>query len=90
VFTDQIKAIMADVRRAERWLGIAGPLAITAMLVVGVWRWHRRVETERADEDRAEGHPPRPERSSRRPRYSWVAPPAESCIVITAIPAMYV
>ena len=60
VFTDQFKAIMADVRRVERWLGVAGPLAITAMLVVGVWRWHRRFETERVDQDRTEVHPPPP------------------------------
>jgi glycerol-3-phosphate O-acyltransferase / dihydroxyacetone phosphate acyltransferase len=46
-FTDQIKAIMADVHRAERWLGLAGLLALAAMLVVGVWRWHRRVGEER-------------------------------------------
>jgi membrane protein implicated in regulation of membrane protease activity len=42
-FTDQIKAIVADVHRAERWLGLAGLLALAAMLVVGVWRWPRRV-----------------------------------------------
>ena len=42
-FTDQIKAIMADVHRAERWLGLAGLLALATMLGVGVWRWHRRV-----------------------------------------------
>jgi len=29
-FTDQIKAIMADVHRAERWLGLAGLLALAA------------------------------------------------------------
>ena len=42
-FTDQIKAIMADVHRAERWLGLAGLLALAALLVVWVWRWNRRV-----------------------------------------------
>jgi glycerol-3-phosphate O-acyltransferase / dihydroxyacetone phosphate acyltransferase len=46
-FTDQIKAIMADVHRAERWLGLAGLLALATMLGVGVWRWHRRVGEER-------------------------------------------
>ena len=51
-FTDQIKAIMADVHRAERWLGLAGLLALAAMLVVGVWRWHRRVGRERLDRNR--------------------------------------
>ena len=41
-FTDQITAIMADVHRAERWLGLAVLLALAAMLAVGVWRWNRR------------------------------------------------
>jgi membrane protein DedA with SNARE-associated domain len=50
-FTDQIKAVMADVHRAERWLGLARLLALAAMLVVGVWRWHRRVAKERLDEE---------------------------------------
>jgi membrane protein DedA with SNARE-associated domain len=59
-FTDQIKAIMADVHRAERWLGLAGLLALAAMLVVGVWRWHRRVGKERLDEESAAGRSPPP------------------------------
>src|SRR4029453_4385614 len=37
-FTDQIKAIAADVHRAERWLALVGLLALGALLVVGVWR----------------------------------------------------
>ena len=45
-FTDQIEAIMADVHWAERWLGLAGLLALAAMLIVGLWRWHRRVGKE--------------------------------------------
>jgi membrane protein DedA with SNARE-associated domain len=49
-FTDQIKAIMTDVHRAERWLGLAGLLALAALLVAGVWRWYRRVEKEPLDE----------------------------------------
>ena len=57
-FTDQIKAIMADVHRAERWLFLAGLLAVAAMLVIGVWRWHRRLAKERLDEEPAEGHSP--------------------------------
>jgi membrane protein DedA with SNARE-associated domain len=57
-FTDQIKGIMSDVHRAERWLGLAGLMALTVMLVVGVWRWNRRVGKERVDEDRAAGHSP--------------------------------
>jgi len=59
-FTDQIKAIMADVHQAERWLGLAALLALAAMLVVGVWRWHRRVETERHAEEPTTGHSPPP------------------------------
>ena len=59
-FVDQIKTIMADVHRAERWLGLAGLLALAAMLVVGVWRWHRGVQEERLDEDPAEKHSPSP------------------------------
>ncbi len=51
-FTAHIKAIMINVHRAERWLGLASLLALAAMLVVGVWRWHRRVA--------AEGHSPPP------------------------------
>jgi glycerol-3-phosphate O-acyltransferase / dihydroxyacetone phosphate acyltransferase len=60
-FTDQIKAIMADVHRAERWLGLAGLLALAAVLVVGVWRWHRRVGDERLDKDPAGGQSPSPQ-----------------------------
>jgi glycerol-3-phosphate O-acyltransferase/dihydroxyacetone phosphate acyltransferase len=57
-FTDQIKAIMADVHRAERWLGLAGVLALAAILGVWVWRWNRRVGTERLDREPAEGRSP--------------------------------
>ena len=42
-FTDQIEAIMADVHRAERWLGLAGLLTLAVVLGVLVWRWQRRV-----------------------------------------------
>ena len=52
------QAIMADVHRAERWLGLAGLPALAAMLVVGVWRWHRRVGKEGLDEEPAAGHSP--------------------------------
>jgi membrane protein DedA with SNARE-associated domain len=48
-FTDRLEAIMADVHRAERWLGLAGLLALAAILIVGVWRWHRRVVKEQLD-----------------------------------------
>jgi membrane protein DedA with SNARE-associated domain len=59
-FADQIKAIMADVHRAERWLALAGLLALAALLVVGVQRWHRRIGRERLDEEPAEEHSPPP------------------------------
>jgi hypothetical protein len=52
-FTDQIKAIMTDVHRTERWLGLAGLLALATILVVGVWRWNRRVGKERLDQESA-------------------------------------
>jgi membrane protein DedA with SNARE-associated domain len=55
-FTDQITAIMADVHQAERWLGLAALLALAAMLVVGLWRWHRRVGTEGHAEEPTTGH----------------------------------
>jgi membrane protein DedA with SNARE-associated domain len=59
-FTNHIKAIMADVHQAERWLGLAGLLALAAMLIVGVWRWHRRIGQARLDRDRGDGHRPTP------------------------------
>jgi len=59
-FTDQIKGIMADVHRAERWLGLAGLLVLATVLVVGVWRWYRRVGTEGLDEELPERHSPPP------------------------------
>jgi len=60
VFTDQVKIVMANVHQAERWLGLAGLLALAAMLVVGVWRWHRRVRKTILEEKPAAGHPPPP------------------------------
>jgi membrane protein DedA with SNARE-associated domain len=57
-FTDQIKAVMADVHRAERWLGLAVLLALAAILAVAVWRWNRRVGRGRLDEEPTEGHSP--------------------------------
>jgi membrane protein DedA with SNARE-associated domain len=59
-FTIHIKAIMVNVRRAEHWVGLAGLLALAAMLVVGVWRWHRRLGKERLDEKPAKGPSPPP------------------------------
>jgi membrane protein DedA with SNARE-associated domain len=54
-FTAEIKAVMVNVHRAERWLGLVGLLAFAAILIVGVWRWHRRVGGKPA-----EGHSPPP------------------------------
>jgi membrane protein DedA with SNARE-associated domain len=60
LFTDQIEAVVADVHRVERWLVLAGLLVLGVVLVVGVWRWKRRVGKERLDEERTEGHSLRP------------------------------
>jgi len=59
-FTEEITAIAADVHRMERWLALAGLLVLAALLVVGVWRWKRRLGTERLEGERVEGHSPRP------------------------------
>ena len=53
-FTDQIQALMDDVQRAERWLGLAGLLVLAVVLVVGVWRWQRRLAQERLDDEASE------------------------------------
>lgn len=53
-FTDQIKAIVADVHRVERWLALVGLLVVAAGLIVAVWRWSRRVGKERLDQEGAE------------------------------------
>ncbi len=57
-FTDEITAIAADVHRVERWLALAGLLVLAALLVVGVWRWKRRLGTERLEGERTEGPAP--------------------------------
>jgi membrane protein DedA with SNARE-associated domain len=54
-FTDQIEAIMTDVHRAERWLGLAGLLVLAAVLAVGGWRWHCRLGRERLDQEPGRG-----------------------------------
>jgi membrane protein DedA with SNARE-associated domain len=57
-FTDQIKAIMANVHRGEFWLGLAGILTLLTLLVVGMWRWQRRLGKERRDRGRADTQSP--------------------------------
>ncbi|HEX7550741.1 MAG TPA: DedA family protein, partial [Candidatus Methylomirabilis sp.] len=59
-FTDQITAIVADVHRVERWLALAGLLALAAVLVGGVWRGKRHLGTERLEGEETEGPAPRP------------------------------
>jgi len=59
-FTEQITAIAADVHRVERWLALAGLLVLAVVLGVGVWRWKRRLGTERLEGEQSEGHAPRP------------------------------
>ena len=59
-FTEQITAIAADVHRVERWLVLAGLLALAVVLVISVRRWRRRLERERLDAERTEGPAPRP------------------------------
>jgi membrane protein DedA with SNARE-associated domain len=46
-FTDQIGAVLADVHRAERWLALAGLVAVTGGLAVHAARWNRRVPRAR-------------------------------------------
>jgi membrane protein DedA with SNARE-associated domain len=59
-FTDQIEAIVADVHRVERWLALAGLLALAAVLVIGVWRGKRHLGAERLEGEQSEGHAPHP------------------------------
>ena len=53
-FTDQIKAIVADVHRAERWLALVGLVGVATVLIVAAWRWNRHVGKERLDQEGAE------------------------------------
>jgi membrane protein DedA with SNARE-associated domain len=59
-FTEQLTAIAADVHRVERWLALAGLLGLIAVLGVGLWRWKRRLGTERLEGERTERHAPHP------------------------------
>lgn len=55
-FTDQVGAILADVHRVERWLALAGLLALAVALAVMARRWTRRVDA--ATGERHDGQPP--------------------------------
>ena len=57
-FIDEITALVADVHRVERWLALAGLLVLMVVLVAGVWRWKRRLGTERLEAEQSEGHAP--------------------------------
>ncbi len=50
-FTVEIKAIMVNVHRAGRWLGLASLLGLAAMLVVGLWRWYRLAAEKSPERD---------------------------------------
>jgi hypothetical protein len=60
VTIDEIEAIVADVHRVERWLGLAGLLGLAARLVVGVRRWTRCLGSERLEGEQGEGPAPYP------------------------------
>ncbi|HEX7629442.1 MAG TPA: DedA family protein [Candidatus Methylomirabilis sp.] len=57
-FMDEIIAIVADVHRVERWLGLAGLLVLAAVLVVSVWRGKRHLGTERLEGEQGERQAP--------------------------------
>ena len=59
-FMDEITAIVADVHRVERWLGLAGLLVLAAVLVIGVWRGKRHLGAERLEGEQSEGDAPHP------------------------------
>jgi len=46
-FADQVGAILADVRRVERWLALAALIGLTGVVVVYVVRGNRRVPRTR-------------------------------------------
>ena len=52
LFTSRIKAILADVHRVERWLGLGALCDLTLVLMVNIWRryHHPPIETL-VDED---------------------------------------
>jgi membrane protein DedA with SNARE-associated domain len=57
-FMDEITAIVADVHRVERWLGLAGLLVLAAVLVASVWRGKRHLGTERLEGEQGERQAP--------------------------------
>jgi membrane protein DedA with SNARE-associated domain len=50
-FTDQLQAILEDVHRVERWLLLAGFVALAAWLMRLVWRKNRETLAAEAGED---------------------------------------
>ena len=50
-FTDQLQAILDDVHRVERWLLLAGFVALAAWMVRVVWRKNRDALADEAGED---------------------------------------
>jgi membrane protein DedA with SNARE-associated domain len=50
-FTDQLQAILDDVHRVERWLFLAGFVAVAAWLMRLVWRKNRETLAGEAGED---------------------------------------
>jgi membrane protein DedA with SNARE-associated domain len=59
-FTDEITALAADVHQVERWLALAGLLVLLVGLGASLWRWKRRLGTERFEGEQSEGRAPRP------------------------------
>jgi membrane protein DedA with SNARE-associated domain len=50
-FTDQLQGILQDVHRVERWLALAGFVALAVWLVRLVWRKNREALANEAPED---------------------------------------
>src|SRR5437870_5126869 len=46
-FTDQVVGLVADVRRVERWIGLAIVLIVALALTLVTWRTRRRITLER-------------------------------------------
>jgi membrane protein DedA with SNARE-associated domain len=42
LFADQVEQVLADVHRAERWLGLFALVVIAAWISIALWRRGRR------------------------------------------------